>query len=491
MKFWGLELTARPPFVAKAAGVTADPNGALGAGWTRWAGFNRIHEPFPGAWQKGVEVDSPKSLMAFSAVYACLSLISSDIAKLRIKLVEQDPKTRIWTEIDSSAFSPVLRKPNDYQTRIQFLQAWVLSKLIYGNTYVLKQRDARGVVKALYVLDPTRVTARVTVSGDVYYQLNRDDLHEVRDNVLVSSTEIIHDRGPCLFHPLVGIPPIYACAISATKGNRIQSNSQQFFANLSRPGGVLSAPEVIQEETIQQLKAQFEANFSGSNLGRLLVVGDGMTYTSMSIPAQQAQLIEQLQWTAVDVARAFGVPPHKLATGANPTYNNIGALNQDYYSQSLQTHIEAIEILLDEGLGLTAVPGRTLGTELDLDGLLRMDEATLIAGLKEGVKGSFVAPNEARARIGLPPVPHGDLPLVQQQDLALDQIGRDQTPVAAPTPTYPPPAPTPPEPAPPAPPTPESLALAAAIERRLRDLEFFAKQSAKAFSALAVSEDDA
>ena len=32
-------------------------------------------------------------------------------------------------------------------------EQWVLSKLLYGNTYVLEERDDRSVVKALYVLD--------------------------------------------------------------------------------------------------------------------------------------------------------------------------------------------------------------------------------------------------------------------------------------------------------------------------------------------------
>jgi phage portal protein BeeE len=40
----------------------------------------------------------------------------------------------------------VLRKPNRFQTRIQFLESWALSKLSRGNTYVLKQRDNRNVV---------------------------------------------------------------------------------------------------------------------------------------------------------------------------------------------------------------------------------------------------------------------------------------------------------------------------------------------------------
>lgn len=42
---------------------------------------------------------------------------------------------------------------------------------MHGNTYVLKARDARGVVNALYVLDPCRVEPLISESGAVYYRL--------------------------------------------------------------------------------------------------------------------------------------------------------------------------------------------------------------------------------------------------------------------------------------------------------------------------------
>src|SRR5690606_29332165 len=133
-----------------------------------------IGESYPGAWQQNVEVRLDSAL-SFHAVFACQTLIASDIAKLRVKLVQQD-SDGIWTEVRNSAYSPVLRKPNHYQNRIQFFENWVLSKLQRGNTYVLKGRDNRNVVTRLYVLDPTLVTPLVTDSGEVYYELRADNL---------------------------------------------------------------------------------------------------------------------------------------------------------------------------------------------------------------------------------------------------------------------------------------------------------------------------
>ena len=111
--------------------------------------FGLLRESFAGAWQRNVEVDAPREILAFSAVFACVTIIASDIAKLRIKLVDED-EAGISTEVKTgSPFLPVLYKPNRYQTRIKFIEQWIVSKLLYGNTYVLKQRDARGIVNTL------------------------------------------------------------------------------------------------------------------------------------------------------------------------------------------------------------------------------------------------------------------------------------------------------------------------------------------------------
>jgi phage portal protein BeeE len=91
---------------------------------------DRIREPFAGAWQRNIDL-RPQNVLTHSALYACVTLIASDIGKLRIKLVQQDDDG-IWSETESAAFSPVLRKPNHYQNRIKFVEQWILSKLIHG-----------------------------------------------------------------------------------------------------------------------------------------------------------------------------------------------------------------------------------------------------------------------------------------------------------------------------------------------------------------------
>lgn len=388
-----------------------------------------VREPYTGAWQRNDEWTAD-SVLSYHAVYACITLIANDIGKLRERLVESDANG-IWTEVRNPAFTPVLRKPNRYQNHIQFKQWWITSKLIRGNAYALKVRDNRGVVTALYVLDPSRVQVLVAPDGSVYYQLGRDNISGLQeDAVQVPASEIIHDRMNCLFHPLVGVSPLFAAGQAAMIGLRIEENSTRFFGNGSNPGGVLLAPGAISNETAERLKAHWESGYTGANSGKVAVLGDGLSYQPMRMTAVDSQLIEQLKWTAEVVCSVFHVPPYKIGVGTMPSFNNIEALQQDYYNNCLQSLIEEYEACKDEGLGLD---GDTRGVDLDLEGLIRMDTAAQVEVLTKEVNGSIATINEARRARNRGRVEGGDSVWMQQQDTSLAALAeRDRNGPVAP-----------------------------------------------------------
>lgn len=399
---------------------TVPVHGAGSVGW-----IPLIRESYSGAWQRGEQIDSHTTL-AYAAVFACVSLIASDISKMRLVLVQHDPTHNFWAEIRrGSPFLPVLKKPNRYQNRIQFIEQWVISLMTHGNAFVLKERDNRGVVTALYVLNPALVQTLVTEDGGVYYRLSWNPLTEVLEqSTVVPAREMIHSRINCLWHPLMGVSPIYACGLAAMQGRRIQEQSSRFFKNRSNPSGILTAPGNITPEMARELRRRWEEGYSGENAGRVAVLGDGLKFDAVSMTAVDSQLIEQLQWSAEDVARAFRVPGYKIGVGALPSSNNVAALDQQYYSQCLQSLIEGIELCLDEGLELPQSEKNELGVEFDVDSLIRMDPETRNKVLGEAINRGWMAPNEARRKVDLPPVEGGDTPYLQQQNYSLAALAR-------------------------------------------------------------------
>lgn len=433
-----------------AAVVAGSVAGQRDGGW-----LGLIRESFTGAWQRNVELRL-EDIVGAPIVFRCIHQIASDVAKLPLRLVELTDDG-IWQEVSSPAFSPVLRKPNRYQTRIQFVQQWLISKLARGNTYVVKERDARGVVVGLYVLDPTLTTPLVAPDGSVYYRLQRDVLAGVEPDeelggVVVPASEIIHDRYLALYHPLVGVSPIAAAAMAARQGIAIADNSTRFFADGARPWGVLTAPGAIGDDTARRLRERWQERYRHGGEGGVTVLGDGLKFEAMTMSATDAQALEQLRWSDERICSAFGIPPFKAGVGHMPSGISAEALNQIYYSDCLQIQLEEIEIALDEGLGIGVASalagGRVLGTEFVVDNLLRMDSVAQADAAQKAVGSGIVSPNEARQRwYSLPGVEGGESPYLQQQNFSLQALARrdaqadpfNPAPAENPAPALPPP----------------------------------------------------
>jgi hypothetical protein len=96
----------------------------------------------------------------------------------------------------------------------------------------------------------------------------------------------------------------------------------------------------------------------------------------------------------------------------------VDAINLLYHEDALSGHIEAMENLLDEALGLPA----DWGIWLDTEPLFRMDEGKKADVATKLVGGGVETPNEGRLRFNLPPLEGGDTVYMQQQDFPLDQV---------------------------------------------------------------------
>jgi HK97 family phage portal protein len=379
-------------------------------------GWLRVNEPYTGAWQRNDPLPV-ENILANSTVFRCISLIAADIAKMELQLLQEDADG-IGQEIDTSPYLGVLSDPNPHQNSIQFFEQWMFSKLINGNAYILKSRDGRNLVSQMFVLNPGRVRPLVAPDGSVFYQLQQDLLSfQPEENVTVPASEIIHDRMNAFYHPLWGLSPMYANHLPAAQALRILKYSDRFFGNAARPSGVLTAPGVINKETADRLKSHWEQNYTAENSGKVAVLGDGLKFDAMTQNAVDSELVKQLEMSDKKVCTTFGVPAFKVGVEGAPTYDNVEAMDQIYYSGCLQIHIESIERLLMAGLELPS----GYYVEFDLDGLLRMDTARKVEAYQKLTAAGILAPNEARAEFDYSPVDGGDTPYLQQQYYPLDK----------------------------------------------------------------------
>lgn len=403
MKILGYEISIKKSLQSVASG-----------GW-----FPLVRESSPGAWQRSEKIEVDTAL-SHAAVFACVDLISKDIGKLPIRFTKK--QAGYWAPIDH-AHDALIKKPNHYQNRAQFVDAWIASKLLHGNTYALKQRRGSRI-EALHILDPRQVEPLVDEqSGAVFYRLKTSHLAGVHEDVIVPAREIIHDRGLTPFHPLIGVSPLLAAGLAASSGLAILGNTADFFKNACNVSGLILAGDGLPAGKADEIKANFEAKYTGKNSGKVGVLAGGLKFQQLTMSAVDAQLLEQLNWSAQDVARAFHMPAWKIGCGNSAPYTSNEATNLSYYADCLQNLIEAFELCLDEGLNLA--PDER--TECDVDALLRMDTTTRYAAYTQAIGGGWMKPNEARAREGLPPVDGGDTCYMQQQNFALAALANRST----------------------------------------------------------------
>lgn len=418
--------TLRKGFVPYAQSVFASMFGGAGAG---------VREPYAGAWQNGGEIRTSqrKSPLAHSAVYTCINIISSDISKLPMKVKRPRVGAPGMEDHVNHPINRVLRNPNRYQTALQFLLYYFASKLWTGNVYVLLFRDSRGVVESMHVLDPSTVTPAVTKEGDVWYLVKANDLNKLAEDTYIPARDVLHDRAMALFHPLIGVSPLYAAAVSANIGNSISSNSEQFFENMSRASGVLTAPGDIPPATADRLKKEWDGNYSGLGFGKVAVLGAGLEWKPLAITAADAQLIEQLRFTVEDIGRVYRVPSFMLGELAKQTYRNSEQSARMYYQGCLSHHIESAEQCFTAKFEMEG----GVRVMFDLSPLFRMESDVRYETHAKALSAGIKSINEVRAEEDLPPVKGGEEPRMQVQYVPISMTPMPGQPGATPTPAVP------------------------------------------------------
>lgn len=390
---------------------------------SRGSWWNIVREPFTGAWQRNLECKH-EDMLAFSTVFTCITLISSDFAKMGAAPYKRSGPETVWEVFYGSPLYSRLLNPNWYQTSAQFFEQWMISKLTRGNTYVYMQDSGiPGAAPYLHILNPETVQPLISDSGSVFYSIGENRLVGDRFGITIPAEYVMHDRFNCLYHPLVGISPLYAAALPVIQAREIQRSNALLFKNNASPGGILTVPGNIDDETAAKLRATWESQNGGPRRGGVAVLPDGMQYSPIQVNANDAQVVEQLKWTAEQVCSVFHVPLYKANIG-QPTTANIAQLNQEYYNSCLHPLVQAAQELL-WGAMFGGMNNRAV--RFDISSLMMMDPISQMDYYDKGSKMGVFEPDYVRRNLGLRPTEGGDTPYLQQQNFSLRALAvRDE-----------------------------------------------------------------
>lgn len=392
-----------------------------------------VHEPYSGAWQQNVWCHGPGDPANFSAVFACVQIISTDVAKLT---------PVVYRRLENGTAEPhpnhpaqrVLLNPNEDQTSVDFFQQLMASVLLAGPAFVYLERDERNVVAAMHLLNPYRTTPVLAADGSRFYEVNYGAVPAVVDYdeeywraggraVIPARDVMFHRELSSVTHPLMAISPLTAALTSAMTGSLIQSHQQAFFENMSRTSGVLTAPHKISKETADRLRTDWEQNFKAGSMGRVAVLGEGLAWQPLALNAVDAQLMESLRWTVADVARCYRIPDYMLGLGTGANTARSGELMINYYNQALSSRLAALEARIARAFDFAP----DVFLEFDMSELMRPNFTERMAAYKNALNSGVYSINELRKMEELAPAEGGDEPLMQVQYQPLSALGKKST----------------------------------------------------------------
>lgn len=359
-----------------------------------------------------------------TAVWACIRLAAEAAGAMPIRMYENLPDgTR--KEVTDHWLVKLLRKPNRYQTRNEFIETVIINLLVAGNSYVGKkfknEGAAKGEITSLLSMSASQTEVTLVSNGDKVFTTTTG-----KDAVVLRPDAVWH----AMLMPsnsIVGLSPIQYGARSIGIADAADSRVSVLAANGFKPTGVLMFDKFLKADQREQIRKQFDDLQTGEG-DPLKVLEAGMKYQQISLSPKDAQLIETRRFSVEDIGRLFGTPSVMINdTSASTVWGTgIGEIKQGYYTLTLQPMLLRLAASMERWL---LEPGDRVKYSLEFDfaQFLRGDAKTQVETLTKAISGKLMTIDEARAVRGDPPLAGGKGAVMYDQSQMIPLGGEGAT----------------------------------------------------------------
>ena len=384
-----------------------------GSGSSRNAG-NQISGPMGYATASPVEVNED-SAMQLSAVWACVRLLSETVASLPVNVYRKTAKGRDLAP-DHWLSLLMARKPNRYQTKVEFFETLMLNLALHGNAYA-KITKVGGQIRSLLPLMASQIETKLLPDGSVVHLYHADGNVDV-----LSSDSVWHVK--LYGNGIVGKSPLAFGRNMFGIAQAAEQSVSKIYANGGKPSGVLSFDRLLTPAQRASVRENFATLTTGTD-DRLLVIEQGMKFDAVSMSPQDIELLASRKHQIDEIARWFGVP--SILINQNEGSTTLGSSTAEiisgFYKLNLRPYLERVEASVQTWL-FTPEEANQYEFEFDFEGLLRSDLKSRLEGYRTAVAGTILTPNEVRRIEGWPRVEGGDVLLSQINMTPIDKLGQ-------------------------------------------------------------------
>ena len=188
---------------------------------------------------------SQGTAMSVSAIYACVTVRSQDVARCAPRLFKDEPgEDGKRVRVKDHPVAKLFRRPNRAQNWFEFAEQMNVACLLRGNAYAAIKRDSRGNPSELIPINPDAVMVLEALDGNIFYNVNRVGLWQMamlRDfPVAIPAEDMFHLRG-LSFNALVSASTIGLARDSIGVAMALEQQAARWMANGARPSVVLQS----------------------------------------------------------------------------------------------------------------------------------------------------------------------------------------------------------------------------------------------------------
>lgn len=389
--------------------------------------FERRALDMPEGWQArvwgmgetpaGVDV-TPDSSLQYSAVLACVRVLAEDVASLPLILYRRmQPRGK-----ERATAHPLYRllhdAPNPEMTSLEFRETLMGHLALWGNGYAEKEFDRAGRVMGLWPLRPDKMRVTRAAGGALSYEYRLPD----GKTQILPAARVMHLRGLGT-NGITGYSPIALARNAVGLGLAAEEFGSRFFGNGARPQLVLIHPGQLTPEGQENLRTSWRKQHEGlSKAHRVAVLEEGITVKEIGIPPEDAQFLQTRRFQAVEIARIYRVPPHKIQDLERATFSNIEHQSIEYVTGTLQPWLVRWEQAIRRDLLMEAERESFFAEHL-IAGLLRGDTISRFQAYAMGRQNGWLSANDIRELENMNPIEGGDVYLSPLNMMPAPDVG--------------------------------------------------------------------